>query len=159
MRLRNVLALLAILVVITPVASAADSPKADIDQVVARFQAAIKAHDRPALASLFLADSKAWWTILGEPSYQKIKTTHPNAPRYKTGTWQEFADYVAGAKQSIEERFHNVRIETDGSIAMVYFDFEFLADGKVGNKGAETWQLLHTDEGWKIAAMMYSSNF
>lgn len=159
MRLRNLLAVLALAAVPPAPAMAADLPKAEVEQVVARFQAAIKAHDRPALASLFLADSKAWWTILGEPSYQKVKAAHPEVPPYKTGTWQQFADYVGSAKQSIEERFHDVRIETDGSIATVYFDFEFLVDGKVGNKGAETWQLLHTSEGWKIAAMMYSSNF
>ena len=159
MRLRHLLAVLAFLAVAPAAALAADSPKAEIEQVVDKFQAAIKAHDRPALASLFLADSKAWWTILGEPSYRKMKTAHPNAPRYKTGTWQAFADYVGSAKESIEERFHNVRIETDGTVASVYFDFEFVANGKIGNKGAETWQLLHTDEGWKIASMMYSSNF
>ena len=159
MRLRSLFALIAFLVVLPAAAATDSSPKAGIEQVVDTFQAAIKAHDRATLASLFLADSKAWWTILGEPSYQKMKATHPNAPRYKTGTWQEFADYVGSAKTSIEERFHNVRIETDGTVASVYFDFEFLADGKVGNHGAETWQLLHTDEGWKIASMMYSSNF
>jgi ketosteroid isomerase-like protein len=158
MRVRHLLAFLAFLV-LPAMAAAADSPKAEIEQVVARFQTAIKAHDRPALASLFLTDSKAWWTILGEPSYQKMKAAHPDAPRYKTGTWQEFANYVGNAKGNIEERFHNVSIETDGTVASVYFDFEFLANGKVGNKGAETWQLLRTNEGWKIAAMLYSSNF
>ncbi|HEY4293161.1 nuclear transport factor 2 family protein [Luteibacter sp.] len=159
MRLRGLLASLAFLVFLPTASAAADSPKAEIEQVVARFQAALKAHDRSALAGLFLADSKAWWNILSEPSFQKLKAKHPEVARYKAGTWQQFADFVGTTKMSIEERFHNVRIETNGNVASVYFDFEFLADGKVANKGAETWQVLHTDEGWKIAAMMYSSTF
>ncbi|MDQ0009575.1 ketosteroid isomerase-like protein [Luteibacter jiangsuensis] len=157
MRFRHFLVLLAF-VAAAPCA-AADSPKAEIEQVVTRFQASLKTHDRAALANLFLADSKAWWNVLGDESYRKVKAKHPEAARYKAGTWQEFADYVGGTKASIEERFHNVRIETDGSVASVYFDFEFVADGKVGNKGAETWQLIRTDDGWKIASMLYSSNF
>lgn len=157
MRFRHLLVLLA-LVASVPCA-AADSPKAEIEQVVTRFQGALKNHDRVALASLFLTDSKAWWNVLGDESYSKVKAKHPEATRYKASTWQEFADYVGSTKASIEERFHNVRIETDGSVASVYFDFEFVADGKVGNRGAETWQLIRTDDGWKIASMLYSSNF
>ena len=157
MRIRHLLAVLAFLFVFP--CAATDSPKAEIEQVVARFQASLKAHDRAALTVLFLADSKAWWTVLGDNSFQKVKAKHPEVPRYKAGTWQGFVDYVGGAKASIEERFHNVRIETDGSVASVYFDFEFVADGKVENRGAETWQLIRTDDGWKIASMLYSSNF
>lgn len=157
MHIRHLLAALAFLFVLP--CAAADSAKAEIEQVVSRFQASLKAHDRAALGTLFLTDSKAWWTVLGDASYEKIKAKHPEVPRYKAGTWQQFADYVGNAKGSIEEHFHNVRIETDGSVASVYFDFEFVADGKVGNRGAETWQLIRTNDGWKIASMLYSSNF
>jgi hypothetical protein len=33
----------------------------------------------------------------------------------------------------------------------------FLIDGKRNNVGSETWQLVHTGDGWKISAMAYSS--
>jgi ketosteroid isomerase-like protein len=138
---------------------AEDTAKAQIQEVVDRFQAAIKAHDAQALGTMFLPDSKAWITALGEQTYQKVRQKHPEATPFKTGTWQQFSAYVGNAKEPIEERFHNVRIDTDGTIASVYFDFEFLSAGKVGNRGAETWQLLHTPDGWKIVAMLYSSNF
>jgi hypothetical protein len=136
-----------------------ESPKAQVQQVVDNFQASLKAKDTKALGELFLPESKAWITTLGEPSFTNVKAKHPEVTRYKQGSWQEFTDFVGKAKGSVEERFHNVRIDTDGSVASVYFDFEFLMDGKVGNHGAETWQLVRTDNGWKIAAMLYSSNF
>ena len=138
---------------------AEDTPKAQIQQVVDRFQMAIKAHDGQALGTLFLPDSKAWIMAMGDSTYQKMRQKHPDATPFKSGTWQEFVAYVGSTKDPIEERFHNVRIDTDGTVASVYFDFEFLTDGKVDNRGAETWQMLRTPDGWKIAAMLYSSNF
>jgi hypothetical protein len=38
----------------------------------------------------------------------------------------------------------------------LYFDYVFLIDNKVSNSGVETWQLIHTAEGWKINALTYS---
>lgn len=142
-----------------PAIAAEPSGQADVQKVVDQFQTALKAHDGATIRSLFLPDTKAWWTTLGDASYKKVKEKHPEVMRFKAGTYQEFADYVTNAKESVEERFHNVRIQTDGAIASVYFDFEFLSGGKVANHGAETWQLIRTDDGWKIASMLYSSNF
>ena len=138
-----------------------DAAEADIRKVVETFQASLKAHDAKTLGSLFVADSTAWYTTLGQASLDKLRKEHPEKPipRYKQGTWQQFADFVGKAGEPIEERFHDVRIHTDGSVATVYFDFEFLSAGKVNNHGAETWQMLRTDDGWKIVAMLYSSNF
>jgi ketosteroid isomerase-like protein len=156
----RIASLMTVLLFLTAAPCAAqESPKAQVQQVVDRFQASLKAKDTQALGELFLPESKAWITTLGEPSFSEVKAKHPEVPRYKAGSLQEFTDFVGKAKGSVEERFHDVRIETDGSVASVYFDFEFLMDGKVGNHGAETWQLVRTDQGWKIAAMLYSSNF
>jgi ketosteroid isomerase-like protein len=151
--------LFSILALVSLPCLAEDSPKAQVQDVVERFQAAIKAHDGKALGTMFLPDSKAWITALGQASFEKVRQKHPEVPPYKSGTWQEFAKYVSEAKDPIEERFHDVRIETDGTVASVYFDFEFVAAGKVANRGAETWQMLRTPDGWKIVAMLYSSNF
>jgi hypothetical protein len=46
---------------------------------------------------------------------------------------------------------------SDGTIASVYFDFVFLADGKETNRGSETWVLVRGTDGWRIAGMTYSS--
>ncbi len=137
---------------------AEDTSRAEIQTVVDRFQAAIKAHDGAALGRMFLPGSTAWITALGPGALRNVREKHPEAPPYKQGTWHAFAAYVSQASEPIEERFHNVRINTDGTVASVYFDFEFVAAGKVDNRGAETWQMLRTPDGWKIVAMLYSSN-
>lgn len=157
--MRNALPVAVLLLLIAAPGLADESPKAQVQQVVDSFQVSLTAKDAKALGDLFLPESKAWITTLGEPSFTNVRAKHPDVTRYKAGSWQEFTDFVGKAKGSVEERFHNVRTDTDGSVASVYFDFEFLMDGKVGNHGAETWQLVRTDQGWKIAAMLSSSNF
>ena len=146
---------------VTPVHAAktnADADVAAIREVVQQFQAAIIAHDGKTLGSLFMPEGGAWLSVRDEPAYAAAKARNPAAPRMMRSTWQKFADFVQHAAKPVEERFHDVRIDTNGTVASVWFDFEFLEDGKVTNEGSETWQLVRTDDGWKIHAMLYSNS-
>lgn len=135
----------------------ASTAQAQIEHVVERFQTAIIAHDKVALEGMFLAEGGSWFQVLGEEAYQQIKTKKPDLGRFHADSYQHFAEFVGASKQAVEEKFSNVRIQTDGAVASVYFDFAFLVDGKVNNVGSETWQLVNTGEGWKISAVAYSS--
>lgn len=157
MKLRLLFATVALVVAVP--CTAAESPKEQINQVIARFQSSLKAHDAQALGRLFLPDSDVWITILGDDTLKTMRQKHPTAPHYKVDKREGFLKFVGSTRSPIEEKFHNVQINTDGTVASVYFDFEFLMDGKLQNRGAETWQLVKTDDGWKISAMLYSSNF
>ena len=137
-------------------AHAADTEDADIRQLVQQFQAAIVARDGKALGSLFVQEGGSWWSVLDEPTYAAAKARNPAARRLEPWTWQKFADFVTHSARPIEERFYDVRVRANGSVASVWFDFDFLVDGKVTNRGSETWQLVRTDDGWKIVAMLYS---
>lgn len=136
---------------------AAEPDQAQIEQVIERFKAAIIAHDQKGLEALFVPEGGAWFEVLGEEAFRRIKARKPDLSRVHPDSYRHFAAFVAGAKQPIEEKFENVRIHTDGAIASVYFDYVFLADGKRNNVGSETWQLVHTNDGWRISAMAYSS--
>lgn len=138
-------------------ATEAPTAQAQIEQVVERFQSAIIGHDKAALEAMFVAEGGSWFEVLGEDAYQQIKAKKPGLSRVHADNYHHFAAFIGDSKQSIEEKFSNVRIQTDGAIASVYFDFSFLVDGKVNNVGSETWQMVHTAEGWKISAMAYSS--
>ncbi len=144
---------------VTGGAHASDAPPAEaqIEQVVEQFQAAIIAHDKTALEGMFVADGGTWFEVLGEKAYQQAKEKKHGMSRVHADDFHRFAAFVGGSKQQVEEKFSNVRIQTDGAIASVYFDFSFMMDGKVSNVGSETWQLVNTGEGWKISAMAYSS--
>jgi len=50
-------------------------------------------------------------------------------------------------------------VTQDGHLAWVTFDFEFLQDSKVVNRGLEVWQVLHAADGkWKIMSVVWSSH-
>jgi len=133
-----------------------DADVAAIRQVVQQFQSAIVAHDGKALGTLFVPEGGAWLSVLDDATYAAAKARNPAAPRMMPSTWQKFADMIQHGTRPVEERFYDVRIETNGTVGSVWFDFDFLADGKVTNRGSETWQLVRTGDGWKIQAMLYS---
>jgi hypothetical protein len=74
------------------------------------------------------------------------------------GSYQAFAKFVATSKASLDPKHSHVKIQSDGTIACVYFDFVFMIDGTAENQGSETWQLVKGAAGWRIAAITYSSD-
>lgn len=134
-------------------------PAADvaaINEVVERFKAAIIAHDGKTLGSLFLQDHDSWLSVADEKRFEKIKAKHPKAPKVFPSSWKKFAEFVQTESKPIEERFYNVRIDTNGAVASVWFDFDFIEDGKVINRGSESWQMVRAEDGWKISSMLFS---
>jgi ketosteroid isomerase-like protein len=160
MRIPRPLAFLAILVCLTRPALAADvaapADRAAIEQVVQQFQSAIIAKDGKALGALFLPDYNSWLAVADGSTFAAAKARNPAARKVMPSTWKEFADFVANSEKPVEERFSNVRIESNGAVASVYFDFEFMIDGGVTNRGSESWQMVRAEDGWKISSMLYS---
>jgi hypothetical protein len=130
--------------------------RAQIQQVVDTFRAAIIAKDKATLGSLFMPTGTSWTMVIGDEMYQRMKTMRPGVTKIKPGSYQEFADFVGASHRRIEERFSNLHIDTDGAVASVYFDYVFLTDNNETNRGSETWQLVNTGDGWKISALSYS---
>lgn len=149
--------LLAVFVAAAQAATPPPDARAQIEQVVAKFQTALVTKDKVTLENLFMPEGGAWFEVLGDDAYRQLSAKHPQMPRFHADNYKHFIDFVVGSKGRMEEQFSNVRIATDGAIASVYFDFVFLADGKVNNRGHEAWQLVNTGKGWKISAMAYSS--
>ncbi len=129
-----------------------------IEQVVSHFQTAIINKDKAALTALFLPANNSWIAVPTEATYRVVHAKHPKAPRFMPGSYTEFVDFVTASPERMQEQFSNVKIETDGAVASVYFDFAFLSNGKQENHGSETWQLINTGNGWKINALIYSIN-
>lgn len=135
---------------------AREADVAAIRVVVEQFKAALIAHDGKTLGSLFLQDHDSWLSVADEPTWTALKAGNPAARKVRASTWKKFAEFVQTSPQPVEERFYNVRVDTNGTVASVWFDFDFLIDGKVSNRGSESWQMVHGEEGWKISSMLYS---
>lgn len=138
--------------------SAQHAAKAQIEHVIERFQTAVIKKDRTALGELFLPASNSWIAVPSAATYRIAKAKHPEARRYMPDSYAHFIDFVCKTPEPLQETFSNVRIDTDGTVASVYFDYVFLASGKPANHGSEVWQLIDTGDGWKINALVYSIN-
>jgi hypothetical protein len=119
---------------------------ADVQHVMDTFHQAVVSHDGAALAALFIPAGSTWLNVLASDG------------KIRVGSYQDFANFVSGSKDNLDPRHSHVRIQSDGVIASAYFDFVFLINGKAENRGSETWQLVKGADGWRIAALTYSSN-
>ncbi|MGB8635418.1 MAG: hypothetical protein WCD66_02590 [Rhodanobacteraceae bacterium] len=142
-------------------AASATQPENDttaIRQVTEKFQKAVVTRDRATLENLFLPGHTSWIAVLDTASYRAMQAAHPRAPRVKPGSPAQFIDAVVSYPGHMQEKFSNMHIRSNGAVASVYFDFDFLQDGRINNHGSETWQLVNTASGWKINALIYSVN-
>ncbi|MDB5960958.1 MAG: hypothetical protein JWP59_2252, partial [Massilia sp.] len=134
-----------------------ETDAAAIGAVVEQFKSAIIAHDGDTLRSLFLQDHDSWLAVADEATFSAAKARNPAARKVMPSTWKQFAEFVQNSPKPVEERFYKVRIDTNGAVGAVWFDFDFLIDGKVSNRGSESWQMVRTENGWKISSMLYSA--
>ena len=66
-----------------------------------------------------------------------------------------FADLQA-AKSKMQERIWNPEVRIHGSIASVVAPYDFWIDGKLSHCGVDMFDLIKTEEGWKIAGGVYT---
>lgn len=144
-------------------AQGADSNKA-INEVIETFRTAIINKDRDAFLKLFLKDDITWAGVTTDASIEHIYATRPDSklkrpPKTFNSNPKKFIEGIIEDKGTSEETFSNVRIDTDGDVAQVWFDYSFIYDGYKTNWGKESWQMVRTGTGWKIAAVIWSMEF
>ncbi len=118
----------------------------DKEAVVAAQKAfdAIAAHDAPAMRACMLPDARIYYVRDEEPP---ASTAVADA-----------AIHIAGIKGELLERFiGSPQVTVHGRIAQVWGEYEFLRDGKRSHCGVDSFSLLKTPEGWKIAAIVYTA--
>lgn len=138
------------------VTTAADTKA--INKVIEDFQTAVKTKDSKLLSTLVM-NSK----ILFETPYHPTDIVDVRDKQdvtfdgLRTGGYNDFSRFIGTAKESIEEKFYNVKITQDDNLAWVMFDYEFVRAGKTQNYGVETWQMIKAvDNKWKIVSVMWT---
>ena len=58
--------------------------------------------------------------------------------------------------QSTEDKFDNIKIIEDGTVASATMDYSFWADNKMTNWGSKYLNLIKRDGKWKITSVIYS---
>lgn len=66
-----------------------------------------------------------------------------------------FADLQA-SKRTMQERIWNPEVRINGLIATVTAPYDFWIDGKFSHCGVDAFDLIKTEDGWKIAGGVYT---
>ncbi|MFB9240225.1 nuclear transport factor 2 family protein [Massilia antarctica] len=144
------------------------TPKADVaalENVVEAFRTAVIKKDKPAFMGLLYSDSIPWIGVATDNSIKMVdeRRKAQSKPGMKkisgTGSATAFIDHIVESAHPVEETVDNVRIESNGDVAQVYFDYSYVADGYKSNWGQESWQLVRTTLGWKINSVIWSMEF
>ena len=131
-----------------------------INKVIEDFQTAIRNKDRKLLSTLVLNSNILFASPAGPEGIAIVRDKHDTTfDGLRAGGYGEFARFIGTAKETLEEKFYNVKITQDGHVAWVMFDYEFVENGKTQNYGVETWQMMKVaDDKWKIASVMWTMN-
>lgn len=146
-----------------PALAKATAPEAQtpIRAVIEQFRTTIARKDKAGFLALFAQPPIMWRTVIGDAMLKQIEKRHPNAtkaPLDPHSNYRQFIDFVTTHKGPVEETFHNIRIDSDGDVASVNFDYTFRMDNHETNRGQESWQLLRTDAGWRIVSVVWSTH-
>ncbi|HEX8614610.1 MAG TPA: hypothetical protein VF800_25300 [Telluria sp.] len=146
----------------------ATTSKADIaalEQVVETFRVAVIKKDKPTFMGLLYSPTIAWIGVATDNSVKMVdeRRKDKSKPGFKkisgTGSATAFIDHIVQSDYPIEETVENVRIDSNGDIAQVWFDYSYVADGYKQNWGQEAWHLVRTVDGWKINSVIWSMEF
>ncbi len=139
--------------------------RAKIEQIVESFRVSLIKKDKKTFMKLFYSNTIPWIGVttdksLAQANASKPKPTMPDAKKlYTSGNPKQFIEGIVKDKAQVEEKFDNVRIDTDGEVAQVWFDYSFNFDGYKANWGKEAWHLVRTEAGWKISSVIWSMEF
>ena len=134
------------------------SDTVDVQHVIDAYHEAVLSHDGPRLAQLFISEGSMFLNVLSDDTYARAKAKSPDAVKVHVGSYTDFVKMVSTSRASFNPTHTHLLENSDGTIASVYFDFVFLIDGKAHNRGSETWVLVKGSDGWRIAAITFSSN-
>ena len=148
----------------TPLPALAQNPAADkqqIEAIVETFRMAIINKDPDSFMKLFLHEDITWSGVMSDGSLERINASikdpaEPRPKKYFNSKPRKFIEGIAKRPARLEETFDTIRIDSDGDVAQVWFDYTFVEDGHKNNWGKESWQMVRTATGWKIAAVIWS---
>jgi hypothetical protein len=113
--------------------------------VVERLFEAMAAHDSGAARAVLIPEGRYF-------------SVRENGAQVVVGgaTHAEFAERLAAGKEAMLERMFEPKVFIHGRIAMVWTPYDFHRNRKFSHCGVDSFSLLKTSEGWKIAGILYT---
>ena len=143
-------------------AASASEDLENIEKVLEEFRTSIIKKERSRFLQLFFGgaipfigvttDRSLAWENANKPS-----SNTPNSEKlFSTSNPRKFIDGIVNNAARIEQTFDKVRIETDGDVGQVWFDYTFIEGEYRAYSGKQSWHLVRGKEGWKISSVIWS---
>ncbi len=138
--------------------------KQQIITIIKQFDKAIVKQNKADFLKLFYDGSVSWISVISQVSLglreqqmkSQSKEQQTSVKRAIHSSPEKYIDAIIAANSKFKKTFENVKITTDGNIASVYFEYAFFSGYYKNNWGEESWQLVKTDDGWKINSVAFS---
>jgi hypothetical protein len=115
----------------------------EVHAVVEKFFTAFNAKDTTTMRTTMFGDVKLFTT----------GTSPQGQPFAKAEAGSDFLKIIASAPVKLYEKIFDPVIEIEDGLANVWTRYEFYADDKYSHCGIDSFLLVKTAEGWKIAAL------
>lgn len=125
---------------ISSVAQSNDDAKA-VKGVIDSLFSEMAASNPPAIVALQMPESKLVAIARGKDGKNQIHYYSAEA----------FSKFFTKKDANIEEKMYSPKTEIDGDAAMYWGRYVFFVDGKISHCGLNTFHLVRTTDGWKIA--------
>ena len=132
------------LLLVPAAVQAQNSPaEKEVYAVVQKFFEAFNAKDTTAMRTHLFGDVKLFTT----------GTNPQGVPVARSETATDLLANIAKAPVTLDERISDPQVMIDDGLANVWVRYEFYADGKYSHCGIDSFLLVKTADGWKIAAL------
>ena len=132
--------------------------KAAIKTVISNFMNYLVHKDSVQFYSLFHKDPVIWIGVYKEKTQQNRLAKDSTKKNYFSSTYKSFYNSISNLGED-EEKFYNINIFNDESVASASFDYSFWGKGKKINWGKESWHLVKIKDQWKIVSIIFSMDF
>lgn len=131
--------------------------KAQINSLIEKYSRSVIEKDSIVFYDLFNTDNVTWCGAITERSQAKEieKKGVASERAYFSGSYKGFLRGLFHY-QFTEDKFDNIAITEDGTVASVTMDYSFWANNKMTNWGEKYLTLIKRNGKWKITSVIYS---
>lgn len=132
--------------------------KKEISNIIKLYSESVIKKDSITFYNLFNDGTVTWCAALKDKSQQK-EVEKRGADKARTNYFSSsYKDFLRGLfnYETTEDKFDNIAIVEDGTVASVTMDYSFWANNKMTNWGGKYLTLIKRDGKWKITSVIYS---
>lgn len=95
-------------------------------------------------------------TVLQEQGRFHAMRMRDGKPDVRAFSNEEYFADLKASQQRMQERIWNPEVRISGLIATVWAPYDFWIDAKLSHCGVDQFDLIKTEDGWKIAGGVYT---